>query len=71
MGNLVNAKDRLIPVPLFRTDSWDYPEAPYGNQEFAAHKERLRTLKQQAEAQTQDRIFLEAKELLKDYNSQQ
>ncbi|MCP4311534.1 MAG: sialate O-acetylesterase [Bacteroidetes bacterium] len=59
LGNLVNAKDRIIPIPLFRSDHWDYPEAPYGNQEFDAHRERLRTLGQQAEAQTRNRIIRE------------
>jgi sialate O-acetylesterase len=60
LGNLVSAKERIIPVPSFRTDAWDYPEAPYGNKELDAHRKKLRLLKQEAEEQTKKRIAKEA-----------
>ena len=66
LGNLVNAKERFIPVPLFRTDEWDFPEAPYGIQEREAHKERLKNLHLQAEEWTRERIAREAEKLLID-----
>lgn len=48
LGNLVNLDCPLIPVPLFRTDNWDYPEAPYLPDEYAAHRANLKNLRKQA-----------------------
>jgi sialate O-acetylesterase len=48
LGNLVNDNARMVPVPLFRTDNWDYPEAPYLADEYAAHRLRMRSLRQEA-----------------------
>lgn len=52
LGNLTNAAhyERVIPVPPFRTDKWDWPEAPFAENntdEFKAHREILREMRQQ------------------------
>jgi len=49
LGNLTNAAhhERVIPVPPFRTDKWDWPEAPFAENktdEFKAHREKLREM---------------------------
>jgi sialate O-acetylesterase len=66
LGNLVNAKDRIIPVPLFRTDNWDYPEAPYIPEEFEVHRKNLKTMQQQSEEWSRLRIIGEAERILKE-----
>ncbi len=50
LGNLTNAAqhERVIPVPPFRTDKWDWPEAPFAENkdpEFLKHREILREMK--------------------------
>jgi len=50
LGNLVTQAhhERVIPVPAFRSDNWDWPEAPMveGNtEEFKKHREKVRALK--------------------------
>ncbi|MCD6347169.1 MAG: hypothetical protein J7L96_07100 [Bacteroidales bacterium] len=50
LGNLVNAAhyERVIPVPGFRTDDWDWPEAPFAENNdpvFKAHREKLRSMR--------------------------
>ena len=50
LGNLTNAEmaERVIPVPAFRTDSWEWPEAPFveGNTEaYKAHRQKLQEMK--------------------------
>ena len=60
LGNLVNEENRIIPVPLFRSDRWDYPEAPYLPDEYAAHRANLKILRQQAAEMARLRIIREA-----------
>ncbi|MCD6332366.1 MAG: hypothetical protein J7L89_03750 [Bacteroidales bacterium] len=53
LGNLVNGEhlEQVIPVPPFRTDQWDWPEAPFAENKapvFQAHRQKIRDLKQQA-----------------------
>ncbi|MEA1875759.1 MAG: sialate O-acetylesterase [Bacteroidota bacterium] len=50
LGNLTNAplQERVIAVPPFRTDDWDWPEAPFveGNtDEWKAHRAKLQEMK--------------------------
>ena len=49
-GNAVNNADRerVIPLPLFRTDSWNYPEAPYEKAELETYRKKLNDLRNQA-----------------------
>jgi hypothetical protein len=66
LGNLVSDADRIIPVPLFRTDHWDYPEAPYLSGEFEAYRIKQKKLQQEAEELARIRIIQEAEILLKE-----
>jgi len=66
LGNLVNDAERIIPVPLFRTDHWDYPEAPYLNGEYEEYRKKQKMLQQQAEELARIRIIQEAEKLLKE-----
>jgi sialate O-acetylesterase len=63
-ANLVNGHDRIIPVPQFRTDKWDYPEAPYENDKYNDHRTYLRDLSRQAEAWSKERRIKEAEFML-------
>ena len=50
LGNLVNGQhmERVLAVPPFRTDDWDWPEAPYkenNDPEFQAHRKVLQDMK--------------------------
>ncbi len=58
LGNLVNSEERIIPVPSFRTDNWDYPEAPYGKKALDMHRKLLRKRKAEAQKHTQSRQFV-------------
>ncbi len=66
LGNLVNSECPIIPVPLFRTDDWDYPEAPYQPDDYAAHRIKMKNLRQQADDMARLRITYEAEQLLKE-----
>ena len=66
MGNLVNSECPIIPVPLFRTDQWDYPEAPYQPDDYTAHRIKMKNLRQQADEMARLRIIREAERLLKE-----
>jgi len=66
LGNLINADDRIMPVPLFRTDNWHYPEAPFSSNEYAKHRNNLKILQKQAEEWARLRTILEAEHLLKE-----
>ena len=66
LGNLVNDAERIIPVPLFRTDSWDYPEAPYLSNEYELYRQKQKTIQQQAEQLARIRIIQEAEKLIKE-----
>jgi hypothetical protein len=65
LGNLVNQDCPLIPVPLFRTDNWDYPEAPYLPDEYATHRANMKNLRKQATEMARVRIISEAELKLK------
>jgi len=60
LGNLVSLGCPLIPVPSFRTDSWDYPEAPWSKEEYAAHRASLKNMRKEATEQARKRSVLEA-----------
>jgi sialate O-acetylesterase len=60
LGNLVNTDNPIIPVPLFRSDNWDYPEAPYLPDEYAVHRANLKKMRKQAEEMARLRIIREA-----------
>jgi sialate O-acetylesterase len=60
LGNLVNDNNRIIPVPLFRSDNWDYPEAPWLPDEYAAHRAYLKNLRKEATEMAKVRIIREA-----------
>ena len=56
LGNLVNNShgERVIPVPSFRTDNWDWPEAPFAEnstEEFQNHRDLIREMQRQARNQ--------------------
>jgi sialate O-acetylesterase len=53
LGNAVNAAhhERTIPIPSFRSDNWDWPEAPFsaqGNDAGNSHREAIRDLRNAA-----------------------
>lgn len=64
LGNLVDSGNRIIPLPLFRTDDWDYPEAPYDDEAYNEHRQLLRSLSKQAEELARKRLVREAKYIL-------
>lgn len=66
LGNLVNVECPIIPVPLFRTDDWDYPEAPFQPDDYAAHRIKMKNLRLQADSMAKLRITNEAEQLLKE-----
>lgn len=68
LGNLVNQECPIIPVVPFRTDNWDYPEAPYDADEYAKHRVMLSEMRKQAIVQAKERIIKEAEEVLKENN---
>jgi sialate O-acetylesterase len=64
LGNMVDADSRIIPLPQFRTDDWDYPEAPYDQDGLIKHREQLGSLRNQAEEWAKERKIGEAEILL-------
>ncbi len=64
LGNLVNSDCQIIPVPLFRTDDWDYPEAPYLPDEYEAFRSRMKSMRKQAEEWARLRIIHEAERIV-------
>lgn len=61
LGNLVNSEhhERVLAVPSFRTDRWDWPEAPIpdrGTKAADEHRRRINELRRQAEAWARSRI---------------
>jgi len=68
MGNLVDEDYPVIPVPLFRSDKWDYPEAPYLPDEYTAHRTNLKMLRKQASEMAGVRLIREAEMILKNIN---
>ena len=53
LGNAVNSAhhERTIPIPSFRTDNWEWPEAPFnseGNDAGNSHREAIRDIRNAA-----------------------
>jgi sialate O-acetylesterase len=70
LGNLVNSQhhERILPAPSFRTDDWDWPEAPFpdrGTPEANEHRQRINALRKQAEESDRRRPIEEAEAILK------
>ena len=65
LGNLISSETRVIPVPSFRTDNWDYPEAPYLPEAYEKHRQNLNLLRKQELERAKQRIKMEAELLLK------
>jgi sialate O-acetylesterase len=63
LGNLVSLECPVIPVPLFRSDRWDYPEAPWSNEEYQVHRNSMRMLRQQAAGLARQRLALQAEKV--------
>jgi sialate O-acetylesterase len=65
LGNVVNASDRerVIPLPSFRTDSWNYPEAPYEKDELETYRRTINDLRNQASQWIKGRKIQEIKSL--------
>ena len=64
LANLVNSNCPIIPVPLFRTDDWDFPAAPYLPDEYQAHRARMKSMRQQANELARLRIISEADKIM-------
>ena len=71
LGNAVSAsiRERVIPVPSFRTDPWDYPEAPVVETEFVAYRKKFAAYKQAAADQVLARKKLEQSRSVPPLNS--
>ncbi len=70
LGNLTNSQhhERIMPAPSFRTDDWDWPEAPFGERgsaESNEHRQKLSAMRKDAEALDRGRPIEEAKAILK------
>jgi hypothetical protein len=70
LGNLVNSQhhERILPVPSFRTDDWDWHDAPFpdrGTPEANEHRQWLNNLRKQAEESARRRPAEEAEAILK------
>jgi len=63
LGNLVNGQhhERILPVPSFRTDDWDWPEASFGPEGQGETRKRRGELRRQAEEQNRRRKLQEAR----------
>ena len=66
VANAVNSRhhERTIPIVSFRTDDWDWPEAPFRTADSDAeqkHRQAIHVLRQAARKQSQVRRLLEAK----------
>jgi len=66
LGNMVNSEhhERVIPIPSFRTDDWDWPEAPFqsdGGDAEENHRERRDQMRRNAERWVNERIAPETK----------
>ena len=64
MGNAVNAAhhERTIPIPSFRTDDWDWPEAPFdadGNEDKNAHRQAIYEMRNMARDNNKKRLNIE------------
>lgn len=61
LGNVVSAaiRERVIPLPSFRTDTWDYPEAPCQEAELELYRKKFTEYKNKATLQNAKRKQLE------------
>ena len=64
IGNAVNAAhhERTIPIPSFRTDDWDWPEAPFdaeGNESKNAHRQAIYEMRNMARDNNKKRVNIE------------
>ena len=69
LGNAVNSghHERIIPIPSFRTDQWDWPEAPFEADSDEAkneHRQTIHKLREQARGWAKARPIRESKALL-------
>ncbi|MHC4401023.1 MAG: hypothetical protein ACYTG0_15210 [Planctomycetota bacterium] len=66
LGNLVNGQhhERILPVPSFRTDDWDWPEAPFGPEARGEIGRRQAEMRQRAEQQSRHRKLQQTELLL-------
>ena len=57
LGNAVNSRhhERIIPIVSFRTDTWDWPEAPFAEQDRSVHRQAIRRLREQSQAWSEER----------------
>ena len=64
-GNAVNSRhhERTIPIVSFRTDTWDWPEAPFAKDQ-SEHRRKINELRKQAREWTNERQIAEAKAFL-------
>jgi sialate O-acetylesterase len=66
LGNMVNSEhhERVIPIPSFRTDDWDWPEAPFrsdGGEAEEKHGERRDQMRRNAQRWLKERIAPETR----------
>ena len=69
LGNAVNGShyERIIPICSFRTDNWDWPEAPFkseGQEAVNAHRRKISEMRRQAAAWAKQRAVEEAQLVL-------
>lgn len=69
LGNAVNSghHERIIPIPSFRTDDWDWPEAPFerdGDEARNGHRLAVNKLRDEARTWANERPLMEARWLL-------
>ena len=69
LGNAVNSghHERIIPIPSFRTDNWDWPEAPFESDREEtrnAHREAISVMRRKAREWSEFRPVREARMLL-------
>ena len=57
LGNVVSAsiRERVIPLPSFRTDKWDYPEAPVEEADLINYRKVFANFKNRAQVQSMER----------------
>lgn len=65
IGNVVNdaGRERVIFLPQFRTDSWNYPEAPFEQDELAVYRKKIIELRNQSVEWIKQRKIQEIKSL--------
>jgi sialate O-acetylesterase len=63
IANVVNEaiRERVIPLPAFRTDSWHYPEAPFRTDEMELYRKKMTERRNRAVEWTKERKRQELK----------